>query len=154
MPAGFILEVIVCCSDLGFPRDHESKLYVLVVMQWGWDLGKLSCSSLCRWFAIQVWVIYLILLSRSSGKWMWLHCCIVVNVTVKYCMFSNIILFQISANCYWNLERGTCDMIDTLPWREKSSCLENEGTSKIATCTTPSCTFVLQFYQQEFENLE
>lgn len=151
MPAGFILHVIVCYSDLGFLRDHECPCGYAV----GLRLGKAQSHS-CLWhcFAIQVWVIYLILLSRRSRKWMWLRCFIVVNVTVKYCMFLNIILFQISANCYWILGRGMCDLTGTLPWREKSSCLENEGTPKIATCTNPSCTFVLQFYQQEFENLE
>lgn len=113
-----------------------------------------SYSCLWQCFTNQVWVIYLILLSGRSREWMWLHCCIVVNVTVKYCTFLNIILFQISANCYWVLGRGTCDLTDTLPWQEESSCLENEGTPKIATCKNPRCTFVLQFYQQEFENLE
>ena len=36
----------------------------------------------------------------------------------------------------------------------KSSSLENEGTLQIATRANPSCTFVLQFDLQEFENME
>ena len=36
---------------------------------------------------------------------------------------------------------GTCDLTDMLPSREKSSCLENEGTLQIATCEKPQLHF-------------
>lgn len=107
-----------------------------------------SHSCLYHWFRYPglVWVIYLILLPRNNRKWIQLHCCIVVNVTLLNTACSWIpVLFRFQPPVIGSQGGGTCGLTDMLPWREKSSCLENEGTLQIATCANPSYTFVLQF---------